>query len=259
MPPAAGEAGAPVPGTHALAVRFANPVVHRIEPMATTASPVVLADTDAESAGLVTGGYALVSNCSAADVFRISATAGSTLQHLNDDNATNLLSANYGAGAGGGPAGGGVGGAGAFVMRFEANVYWVGDTGRASAAGDPVLSLYRQTLPYDAATNPPIEMVEGVANLKARLGHRAAPPGTGIAYVRPGDAPPDDDGVDVVELGLLLQSHERVADAAPARVIRLAGIDHDGAAGAADAADEYPLDRRMRVAFETAVTIRNRR
>ena len=253
-PPASGASGAPVPGTHAIVVQFGNPVVHRIEPMALTSSPVVLADTDAASASLVAGDYALVSNCSTADVFRISGTAGSTLQHLNADNASNLLSANYG--AGNTP---GANETRAFVMRFESNVYYVGDTGRTNAAGDRVRALYRQTLPYGSAANPPIEMVEGVANLKVRLGHRAEAPDTSIRYVRPGDAPPDAGGVDAVEIGLLLESHDPVADAPGGRGYRLAGIEHTGADAPASAATGFPRDRRMRLAFNASVAIRNRR
>ncbi len=252
VPPAAGTRGAPVPGTHAVSVQFGNPSTHRIDPMLQVDDDVVLAETTAEAAGFGSGGYALVSDCEVADVFRISATNGAALRH---DGAVNggdpRLSAPYGAGGEG---------TRPRVMRFEANVYWVGDTGRTNAAGDAVTSLFRQTLPYGTSGNPPIEMVEGVANLKVRVGLRQT--GDVLAAERLTFVPPEDSAAAgflpaSVEIGLLVQSHDRVADAPDARTYRLAGTTlSPGTAGAATA---YAADRRLRLAFNTTVSIRNRR
>ena len=251
-PPVA--AGAPLPGTDALSVQFGNPETRAIEPMAQASSPIVLRDATAADSGLRTGDLALIADCRVADLFLITAAAGSTLQHGPIGNGNDVrLSAPYGAGA--------VDTLSAEVMRFEANVYFVGDTGRRSGGGDPVLALYRQALPY---TSAPVEMIEGVANLKLRLGfgRPEGDGGEGLIYVAAADS--DDPmlaglQVESVEIGLLMQSREAITDTAGTRSWELAGTRLSAGTAGDGAATHYPSDRRLRLAFNTSVRVRNRR
>ncbi|MEE9320310.1 MAG: PilW family protein [Granulosicoccus sp.] len=254
-PPTA--AGAPVPGTHALTVQFGSPETHRVQPMATqTASVVLMGSTPPADVGLLPGTLALISDCEVADIFEITAASGQTIQHDSSANSSNQLSANYAV----------ADTAGADktqtrVMRFEANIFYIGDTGRNSASGDPVYSLYRQTLPY---SNAPVEMVEGVANMKIRLGfrNRSAVNADNLTYVTPTDSAAQlaaGARVESIEVGLLLQSYDSISDQPDNRSYKLAGQILSPGSSTSDAATTHPGDRRMRLAFNTTISIRNRR
>ena len=200
--------GAPIPGTHALSVQFGNPETFTMQPMTQVSSQVVLDDADS---GITTGDLVLISNCQVADIFEVTAAAGASLAHAGDKNGgDDRLSAPYGqAGAQNR----------ARVMRFESNIYYIGDTGRTNGNGDPVHSLFRQSLPY---SNPPIEMVEGSANMKIRLGFRDAATGN-LTFVTPDAAVTAVGRVETVQLGLLMQSVDPVSDTTDTRSYHLAG------------------------------------
>ena len=256
VPPEAPAPGVPVPGTHALSVQFGSPETHRILKMPSAAAPVTLTDATAAAIGLATGDFALVSNCQSADLFRVTGTADASIAHEAAGNGGDgRLTAAYGEPLADADGDGVADDATrSRVMRFEANVYYVGDTGRTNAAGDPVRSLYRQTLPY---SRPPIEMVEGVGHLALRLGFRDPALGDALAFVRPGAGPLPSGRVEVVEIGLLVESFDPVLDAPDARGYALAGL--TVSPGAAHGAGTYANDRRLRRAFNTTVSIRNRR
>lgn len=250
-------AGAPLPGTHALTVQYGSPETHRIQPMATrTASIVLMGTTPPADVGLLPGTLALVSNCEVADIFEITAASGQTIQHDSSANSSNQLSANYATADTGG-----ADKSQARVMRFEANIFYIGNSGRNNANGDPVYSLYRQTLPY---SNPPVEMVEGVANMKVRLGfrNRTAVNSDNITYVTPAGAAAQlatGARVESVEVGLLLQSYEAISDQPDNRNYNLAGQTLTPGSSTSSAATTHPGDRRMRLAFNSTISIRNRR
>ena len=257
VPPAAPAAGVPVPGTQALSIQFGSPETHRILKMGSAQAPITLMNATAAEAGFATGDFAIVSNCQSADLVRVTGTADASIAHEPSGNGGDgRVTAAYGEAAidadGDGLADDRTR---SRVMRFEANVYFVGDTGRTDAAGAPVLALYRQTLPY---TRPPIEMVEGVSNLQVRLGFRDPGAGAALAFARPGAGALPAGRVEVVELGLLIESFDPVLEpGAPARGYALAG--RPVVAGAARGAGTYPDDRRLRLAFNASVSIRNRR
>lgn len=259
-PPAQGEPGAPVPGTHTVSVQFGSPETWRIDRMPNKFSPVVLADgVLGSTVGIIDGDVALVSDCQRADIFTVSGVSGSSIAHdgaVNRFNGVNdgRLQAAYGESAGSDRLR-------ARIMRFEANVYYIGDTGRANASGDPVHSLYRLSLPYvnpppDNSSRPAIEMVEGVGNLQVLLGMDNPSFAGHQAFVRPGDAGPAGGAVRQVELGLLMQSFDAVLDDPDTRRYTLAGRTLSPGSSTGD--DTYRSDRRMRIAFNATVDIRNR-
>jgi len=251
------DVGAPVPGTHALTVQYGSPETYRIQPMATlTASIVLMGSTPPADVGLIPGTLALISDCEVADIFEITAASGQTIQHDSSANSSNQLSANYAVADTAG-----ADRTQARVMRFEANIFYIGNSGRNNPGGDPVYSLYRQTLPY---SNPPVEMVEGVANMKVRLGfrNRSAVNADNITYVSPtGAAAQLATGarVESVEIGLLLQSYDSISDLPDNRSYKLAGQTLTPGSSTSSAATTHAGDQRMRLAFNTTVSIRNRR
>ncbi len=245
--PAADAVGAPVPGTHALSVQFGSPSTFTFQPMATPNSDVVL---NAANSGLVNGDLVLISNCQVADIFSITNADGATLQHSSSGNRDNNLSAPYGLSASGNDL--------ARIMRFEANIYYIGDTQRSNGAGDDIYSLYKQSLPY---SNPPIEMVEGISNMQLRLGIRgdATPDDTGITYVRPENAAGVSGRMEVVQIGLLMQSYDPILEQEDTGTYFIAGTRLSPSAAPADSSNSYPQDRRLKLAFNSTIKIRNRR
>lgn len=245
-PPA--DRGAPVPGTHALSVQFGSAQTYTFTPLTTVSSDITL---DSDQSGLIDGDLALISNCQVADIFEITSSSGTTLQHSSSANFDKRLSAPYGQA---GPNNR------ARVMRFEANIYYIGDTQRENGDGDKIYSLYKQTLPYSDA-NRPIEMIEGVANLRIKLGYRNTDDTTdrGITYVLPEDAAVTAGRVDVVQIGLLMQSYDSVLDKVDESTYYIAGTALRPAAPPVDSNTSYAADKRMKLSFNTTVKIRNRR
>lgn len=237
--------GKPVPGTHALSVQFGSPETRMIEPMTTVADDVVISG-DLPSI-VTTGDLALISNCQAADVFMITQAADGVLQHAAIGNkSNNRLSAAYGKFAR----------ERAQVMRFEANIYYIGDTTRTNSDGNAVFALYKQTWPYD---RDPVEMVEGVSNLKVRLGFRDNSVNENIMYVKPEDSAAVGGRIESVEVGLLMQSFDPVASDVDDRVYHLAGDTISPGAAGSSKENFYEADRRLRLTFHSTVSIRNKR
>jgi len=238
----------PVPGTHALSLQFGSAQTYTFTPLATIDADVVL---DTEEAVLVEGDLALISNCQVADIFAVTSSSGATLQHTTNGNSDKRLSAPYGL-------------AGmdnrARIMRFEANIYYIGDTNRVNDVGDKIYSLYKQTLPY-SEDNLPIEMIEGVANMQVKLGFRD-PNGTdssGLTFVSPADAATTGGRIEVVQFGLLMQSYDSILDKKDTTSYYIAGTKLTPDEPPIDSNTSYAADKRMKLAFNTTVKIRNRR
>ena len=239
------DVGSPLPGTYALSVQFGSPETREIQAMASVSSDVVITGTLPPI--VTTGDLALISNCQVADIFKVTQTANGVLKHAAIGNdGDNRLSAPYGR----------TSNERARVMRFEANIYYIGNTQRTNSQGNPVYALYRQSWPYDRA---PVEMVEGAANLKIRLGYRDSAQNSNIAYVKPEDAGTASGRIESVELGLLMQSFEQVAADDDERVYMLAGTALSPGSSSSSAATHYVADRSLRLAFGSTVSIRNRR
>ena len=240
--------GKPRAGTHTLSVQFGSAATYTFQPMAAVDSDIVL---DSADTGLAAGDLALISNCQVADIFTITSSENATLQHSANGNSDQRLSAPYGL-------------AGlnnlSRIMRFEANIYFIGNTQRKNSAGDDIYSLYKQTLPY-SDQRPPIEMVEGVANMRIRLGVRSPSENNNgaLTYVNPEDVVAQPGQVEVVHVGLLMQSHDAVLESTDQTTYYLAGTALNAALAPVDARLSYAADRRMKLAFNSTVKIRNRR
>lgn len=240
--------GSPVPGTHALSVQFGSAINYTFQAMPSVEADIVL---DVTNSGLVNGDMALISNCQVADIFTITNASGATLQHSTSSNSDSRLSAPYGlAGANNRSR----------VMRFEGNIYFIGDTKRLNGAGNRIFSLYKQTLPY-TPQNMPIEMVEGVANMQIKVGIRD-PEETNdrtLQFLDPEDTTDLSGRIEVVQFGLLMQSYDPILEQEDDSTYQLAGNELNAADEPVDSSTSYASDKRLKLAFNSTVKVRNRR
>jgi len=225
----------PIQNSDVLSVQFGSQATYLVDPMTNASAPVVL---QATNPGIANGDLVLISNCQVADIFEVSEALNNSLKHDSSVNSgQNELSAIYGSvGEQNRP----------LAMRFESNVYFIADTGRTNRAGDNVRSLFKQSLPF---TSNPVEVIEGVELLELRFGLRGDDT-TDLTFVEPDDIGAQAQNIVSVQIGLLMQSHDRVREENDTKSYLLAGniINTTTHAG----------DRRLRMAFNTTVKVRNR-
>jgi type IV pilus assembly protein PilW len=137
------------------------------------------------------------------------------------------------------------------VMRFNSVTYSVAPSGRRNGRGEAISALFRQGL-NDAA---PVELVEGVENLQIQYGERLAD-GT-VRYLDADDVGLDMSRVESVRIGLLMTAVDATSDQLDNNTYVLAGtsVAPDGSV----AAVTHPVDNHIRRAFNTTVSLRNRR
>ena len=241
-----------VPGTHAVVAQFGGPSSHLLAaPMRSGGIPSPSATLQVAGApDLQVGDYAIVSSCETGELFQVTG--------VTPDGDDTLIA--HGAGAND---------SGAFntaygrtgtdrqtrVMPFTTSVYYVAETGREDTEGRAVRALYQWSMPFDESVNPPVELIDGVDNLRVSFAV-----GAGLGQLRYMNADHDDfDPRDVrgVRVGLLMSSLEDVAADDDETVYVLAGQPISPAATAEG--DEYETDKRFRLAFNTTVKVRNRR
>lgn len=184
----------------------------------------------------------LISDCEAADLFRISSNPSSgTWAHANNVNTTNRLSQAYTDDA--------------RVMRFSASTYFVADTGRDDNQGNDIFALYRQNLPLDGSFSAPQEIVEGVESLQIEYGELLAT--NNIRYTT-ADNVGDMASVAAIRLGMLISDAEGSRQSDDAASYELPGETVVGTTGAGAGAVTHPEDQRLRRAFISTVMLRNR-
>jgi len=234
-----------VANTDALSIQFGNQELFNVQAMSNSSSDVVL---DALPETIAAGDYVLISNCQTADLFRVTAINNATLKHdssLNQGSAT--LSTAYGQGDSANLA---------TLMKFEANVYFLANTGRKNQSGDDITSLYRQTLPFDS---PPQEMVEGVEQFRIKFGIREEK-SDDLQWGSAKDVAGEFEKVQSVQIGLLMASYERLLPANDAKSYFVAGdlVVPETANGTLNT-PTHAADKRFRLSFNTTINVRNRR
>ncbi len=248
-----------VVGTHALSVQFAGAEAGRLTRqmsdnniVASLSGPLHI-DRDLD---FKVGDFAIVASCDTVDLFTVSdvsvsalgdGTVEAVLGHKASHNVTGNLTRAYGDS---------LTNRQTRVMRFNSNVYYVGDTGLTNQQGDRITALYQRTLPFDDDTNPPTEVVQGVENMRLAFGVREV--GGNLRYVTSDDPAFDSSRVEVVQIGLLMTSWDRIADVNDEKTYRLIGDDITPATSHGDGST-YISDKRMRLAFHGTVKVRNRR
>lgn len=250
-PIAIGLLGNVIPATHALTLQFGSPATFPLSDnvggnIPDRSDPIPVDTTQgisSEPFNIQTGEFAIISNCTGSDLIKVSGVGNDgTVSHANGENTSNSLSYDY------------LDDKNTKFMRFNSNIYYVGDTGSTSGDGTMITGLYQQKLPY-TDNNPPVLMISGVENMRIVFGARTGT--NAVSFLTPDSADLRPQDIESIRVGLLMVSENPITDKDDKRTYTLAG--QAITAGAANAADTHPTDRRYRQAFNTTVKIRNRR
>ena len=240
-----------IAGTHALTLQFGSeatfPLAENVGGNTPNRSDPIAVDTtsgiSSEPFNITTGDFAIISNCAGADLIKVTNVAGGSVEHTNGGNISDSLSFDYFADKN------------TKFMRFNSNIYFVGDTGSTSSDGNIITGLYQQKLPYDA-NNPPVLMISGVENMRILFGVRTD--SETVSFLTPDNVVSPED-IETVRIGLLMVSDELINDQIDERTYTLAGQPIVATTAVGGNANTHPSDRRYRQAFNTTVNIRNRR
>ncbi|KEF29703.1 Type IV fimbrial biogenesis protein PilW [Marinobacter nitratireducens] len=187
----------------------------------------------------------MISDCEAADLFRISSTATSgTWAHAKGVNTDNRLSQAYTDSA--------------RIMRFSATVYFVADTGRDDAQGNDIRALYRGTNNLLNSATPSFqvdEIVEGVESMQVEYGELLA---TGNIRYATADTVGNMTNVVAIRMGLLISDADGARNSVDAASYDLPGETIVRTTGAGANAVTHPEDARLRRAFTSTIMLRNR-
>jgi len=226
-----------VAGSDVLSIRRASSAgVKLVGNMATDNANIQVANN---SIGLIAGDTLFLSDCLSADLFRAtnvsSGSSQTTIAHANNMNTSNKLSKAYGDDA--------------ELLVFESITYFVRNTGRSTASGDPINALMverRFANRSDASANA-VELVDGVQDVQFEYGVATGTNMTATEY-RTADAVTDWSRVVSVRFSLLLQSIDGNVVASSGTASQV--LTFNGTAIAADG--------RLRQIFGSSVAIRNR-
>ena len=187
----------------------------------------------------------MISDCEAADLFRISSKPSSnTWAHAKGVNTDNRLSQAYKDSA--------------RIMRFSSSVYFVADTGRDDARGNDIYALYRGTnnlLNQTAASFQVDEIVEGVESLQIEYGEQLA---TNNVRYATADNIGDMTRVVALRVGMLISDADAVRNDTDMADYALPGETIVEATGAGAGTATHPEDLRLRRTFVSTVMLRNR-
>lgn len=225
-----------VAGTDTLVIRKAASGSMRLTGnLAAVNANIQVADN---ASGVKAGDILFISDCLNADIFKAtSVSTGSgqiTMAHSNSSNSTNNLSKAYGSEA--------------EVLLFESVAYFVRDSGRATADGGAIRSLYVQRETGNTAeAATAYELVEGVQDMQLEFGVDSSGDGFADAYNTANNVT-DWAKVVSVRFSLLLQGVEGKVLGSSGAMVQ--ALNYNGSTIAADG--------RMRQVFGSAVAIRNR-
>lgn len=244
----------PRAGTHTLAVQFAQ------TPDSGLSGPQLLAGAANAEAPLEldraisigVGDLVLVSNCEAGEIFTAtqvttSSTGGMTIGHDSSANTRASFQRTYGLEANIDQT---------RVMPFTTSVYYVAASGEEKPDGSSLFALYQQTMPFDESDNPPVMLVEGVENMRVLFG--IGGDNGGLRYVNADSFAYDPSRIRSVRIGLLMSSYDPLLEDVDPSSYQLADESITRSSNNSTA-EFYADDKRLRLAFETTVSVRNRR
>lgn len=244
------------PGSDALMLQYAGPDATQLVVemnIGGTPSPAANILTFDDN-GLSSGDLAIISNCEFAELFQISdVTVGGANTSISHAAASNSNAAFFNRVYGDDKSINET-----RVMKFSSNVYYIGENGQLNSDGEIIYSLYQQSLPYDSIDNPPVELVTGVENFKVSYGVSDNITG-GVRFVSANSPLFNPARVNSIRIGLLMVSYDEVAEVDDVNTYLLAGTAITPANGGQAGVDTHPTDRRIRLAFNTTIQIRNRR
>ncbi|MEE9320316.1 MAG: PilW family protein [Granulosicoccus sp.] len=242
----------PIAGTHSLMFQFGKSDNTRLSDqmkVGTTqslAGPLKLVN----DIKLKVGDLAIVSNCETGDLFQVTAVSdnGKTISHAASGNISGNLKFAYGSEDTRSQT---------TVMKFMSNIYYVGNTGLTNENNDVITALYQQSLPFES-DNPPIELIQGVENMRVAFGIRDS--GGSMHYLPPDVTGFDPTRVESIQIGLLMNSWDQVSQSNDSNTYTLAGQPiYSATASSGSNVTTHAGDKRYRLAFNTTIKIRNRR
>lgn len=242
-----------VPGTHAVFVQSASANNSTVSGVMTSGGFTSMAGDIPVSnnlANLKAGDFAIISDCTTGDLFTVSDAPEESgfVSHEAADNVDGNLSKAYGEDEQL---------LSTRLMKFQSNVYFVGTEGQTTEDGDQIRGLYVQTLPYNSS-NPPVELVEGVENLRIRFGIRQS--NGSLSYVTADHSEYDSLQVQSVQVGMLMASIDRIRSTDDLQTYVLAGQEIPASAtDVAGDANAHSANRQYRLVFNTTTNLRNRR
>jgi type IV pilus assembly protein PilW len=222
----------PLAGTDVLVVRKASSLGSHLNANMTSATSDILL-SDANAAQLEVNDYAIIADCTDADIFKVSAVgAGAPVSISHTLSLRKAYTTD------------------AEIMAFESTYYYIRDTERHTKNGLPIYSLYMKTRSAGSGGySAPVELVEGVQNMKIRFGIDTTGFGEVGKYVKATDMTTSDWGNIVsVELNLLVAGTDDKAAASSgnfAQTIHFFGND-------------IPADGLFRQKFITTIATRNK-
>ena len=241
---------APVSDSDVLMLQYASPVTSQLATAMSSPSDEIELVNNAT--GLETGDLAIISNCAAADLFRVSGISGDIsggssikVMHAPGANSSDSLSAQYD------PATDLT-----RVMKFNYITYYVGDTGRINTAGESIYSLYAYDIDALHENQDPTEIIEGVENMQVLFGIRMN--NNTVRYIDADHADFDASLVQSIQVGLLMYSIENAADQDDENTYRVLNTDI-APAGSSASGPTHAKDKRIRMTFNSTVKVRNRR
>ncbi len=200
---------------------------------------------------LAAGDLVMISDCTSVDVFRATAIDDSnpnsvTLAYAATQNSQANLSRAYA--VTGDPLSTAM-----RVMRFEAHAYYVANTPRFDSDGDPVPALYMLDLSQPGGVA--MELVEGVENMQLLYGQQMD--SGQIRYVSANAANLDFEEVISVQIGLLINSVDKISSTDDDRTYQVAGQSIGPVTGSTIL--KHSGGRQLRTSFNTTVRMRNQR
>ncbi|WP_133126916.1 PilW family protein [Legionella nagasakiensis] len=217
--------GKVLPDTDVLEIRMAsNTNVQLRDDMNQTNNPILVYDR----LGIQAGEVVMISNCLVGDIFIAGGNTNATaITHTVNENTSNDLSAPYIAGA--------------HVMRYVYYAFYIKNTGRTNASGQPIYALIRQDI-----NGNEVEIVEGVEQMRILYGVDTNDDKTADHYQSATEVNSSNNWNNVISLkiNLLFSTIENVAS-------RPQSYQFNGAS-------YTPTDRKLRREWQSFVTIRNR-
>jgi type IV pilus assembly protein PilW len=156
-----------------------------------------------------------------------------TFAHASNNNEPNKILPGYSAGA--------------ELLAYQDVTYFVGDSGRNTAQGDDIFSLYRVV-----NGNSPEELVEGVEFLQLRFGEVLA--SGNIRYVDADTSGVQFTDISSIQVGMLIQSFESALPQEDDRSYVVAGTTIPASGDVSHSGGRY-----LRKPFVTTIQLRNRR
>lgn len=215
----------PAPGTDVIEVRMASfHGVNLTADMNQTNNPLLVHSR----LGIQAGDIVMITNCAVGDIFKAGASTNATaITHTVSNNTSNHLSIPYLSNA--------------QVMRFLYYAFYIKNSGRTNANGEPILSLYRQNI-----SGVEEEIAEGVEQMQITYGVDTTGDRTANSYQSAAQVASGNNWNNVisVEINLLFATVENVNPKAQPYTFNGVTI--------------TPTDRKLRRQWSTFVTLRNR-